>query len=170
MPTKSFEHWVILCHPAWGHVRHFNGFLTRILRRHRERNVRITYLVHHTHARKARAEVSQLMLEEGESYEESEKLLNKIRFIGLAPTQALLESPEYQKLLLGSTTSIRYGMELQSSFGHIWVEILCSTDRDRIIRCAASGQDYSYDEWPRPTIFHTDIVSNTFSCILMFTF
>ncbi|MCO5549601.1 hypothetical protein L7F22_003074 [Adiantum nelumboides] len=72
------------------------------------------------------------MIEEGESLEESERLLS-------------------------STTSIRFGMELQSAFGHIWVDILTSPDRDRIIRCAASGQDFSYDEWPRPTILHTDI-------------
>lgn len=138
-------------------MRHLNGFLVRILRRHRQRNIRITYLLHHTHARKARAEVGQLLDEEGESIEEREQLLAKIRFIGLAPTQALLDTPEYQKLLLGSTTSIRFGMELQSAFGHVWVNILTSSQRDRMLRCAATGQDYSFDAWPRPTILHTDI-------------
>lgn len=162
MPSQIFTHWAILCHPAWGHVRHFNGLVVRILRRYRTRKIRITFLVHHTHALKAAKEVEQLFQEEGEQQAEIDRLMASIRFIGLAATSELIASPAYQKLLLGSTTSIRFGMEMQSSFGGIWTDVLAAEGKeDRALTCMATGEEYVYSGWPRPAIIHSDIVSST---------
>jgi hypothetical protein len=89
------DHWAILCHPAWGHVRHMNGFLARSLRRRRQdSNLGISYLLHHTHTVKASIELKQLLLEEGESEIEASRLVSKVRFIGLVAPAEVKENKE----------------------------------------------------------------------------
>jgi hypothetical protein len=150
------DHWVVACHPAWGHVRHMNGFIARSLRRLRNKDtLGITYMLHHTHVKKASLELIQLFKEEGESDFEASRLITRIRFVGLKALESLLKDKEFQaRYAAAHTSSIRNGMEFDAAFGHQWDGPLSS-----ILTCAATDQVYSYHNWPRPSVLHVDIVS-----------
>jgi hypothetical protein len=153
------EHWVVLSHPAWGHVRHMNGFLARTLRRrrHNNDNLGITYLLHHTHAVKAEKELRQLLDEEGETSSECDRLCSKVLFIGLVAPDSVLQDPVYQaRYQATTTTSIRYGMEFDAAFVHQWDGPLTALDS---ITCGATRSVYSLQGWAKPSVLHTDIVS-----------
>lgn len=151
----------ILPRPFRGHVRHLNGFIARVLRRTQERQLVITYLLHQTHAGKAANELVTILEEEGESPNALARMMSRIRFVGLDGTPELLESEHYQAMSSHATSSIRYGMEVDSSFDIIWESVLSPQElnQTRELQCATTGKVFDYDGFPRPSVIHVDIVS-----------
>lgn len=138
-----------------------NGFIARVLRRTQDRNLVITYLLHQTHAGKAANELVTILEEEGELPNALAQMMSRVRFVGLDGTPELLESEHYQAMSSHATSSIRYGMEVDSSFDSIWESVLAPKDLDqsRELQCATTGKIFEYQGFPRPSVIHVDIVS-----------